>query len=183
MRFESDRIERDKAVDELLDLARVAKESHIGAAIRHDRQVLHARAKDLAHDGHRLAPGAPASDTDRHSVSEFGDCLFLRSPLIHEWHFLLIRWSSRGGLIGAAATAIARAQKRWAFEIMRAYVPESGSGPRSCGRSGFEKKNRFVVESRGLKSARGGSGSTAQDELRPGPAGHTITRRSVSFDP
>ena len=56
MRFERNHVERHEAEHHLAHLVRRAQQADIGAAVRDDRQVLQVRARDLAHQRHRLAP-------------------------------------------------------------------------------------------------------------------------------
>ena len=50
-----------------------AEQTDVGAAVRDDRQVLHSRAAQRAHEGHRLAPRSPSADADGHAVANLAD--------------------------------------------------------------------------------------------------------------
>ena len=68
MGFERNEIQRDEGKDQFLDLARSAQHAHVGATIGNHRQVFHGAAQNLAHQCHRLAPGAPTAKSHGHAV-------------------------------------------------------------------------------------------------------------------
>ena len=73
VRLERNRIERHEAADDLLHLADRAEQADVGPAVRDDRQIPERRARDGAHQRHRLAARPPAADAEGHAVSELGD--------------------------------------------------------------------------------------------------------------
>jgi hypothetical protein len=83
MGLERDRVQGHEAVDEAPDLAGAAEQAHVGPAVADDGEVAQGRAQDLAHEGHRLAPRAPAADPERHAVAQLGDDLRRRHALVH----------------------------------------------------------------------------------------------------
>ncbi len=83
MRLERNHVERHEAEDQLADLAGGAQQADVRAAVRHQCEILHVGAHDLADQGHRLAACAPAADADRHAVAQLGDHVGGRHSLVH----------------------------------------------------------------------------------------------------
>ena len=81
--LQRDGVEGGEAEDQLLHLAGGAQHADLGAAIGHHGEVLELGAEDLAHDGHGLAPGAPAPEADGHAVAQAGDDIRRRHLFVH----------------------------------------------------------------------------------------------------
>ena len=88
------------------DLRR-AQEPDVGPAVGDHGEVSDAGAQDLADHRHRLAPGAPAPDSDGHSVPELADCFGGGRALVHGGNMITRRIVSvqvtpLGDLIGSS---------------------------------------------------------------------------------
>jgi hypothetical protein len=70
VRLQRDRVEGDEGEDQLLDLAGGAEHADVRTAVGHHGQVLQVGAQHFAHQGHRLAPRAPAADADGHAGAQ-----------------------------------------------------------------------------------------------------------------
>ena len=81
-RLERDRVEGHEGVDELAHLARGTEQADVGPAVGDHRQVLHVRPAQCPHQGHRLAPRAPAADPDGHPVLDAADGVVDRHHLV-----------------------------------------------------------------------------------------------------
>src|SRR5439155_6195611 len=114
-----DGVERDERIDDLANLARATQQPDVGATVRHDAEVLRRRPAQRAHQGHRLAPRAPAADTDGHAVADLGGDLvdgdaFVRNhcgSILTGWQ--IVGAEVRGRCFSAGRGRSARMPGRW----------------------------------------------------------------------
>ena len=125
VRLERDRVERDEAVDQPLDLAGGAEQADVGAAVGDDGEVGQVGAQDRAHQRHRLAPRAPAADPDRHPGAQLRDDLLLCHPLVSHLGFAAsVLFRLRNRLSKQALGSLAADSPGWKLERRR----QIGSG-------------------------------------------------------
>ena len=101
MRVQGEMIQRNKAEDQLLHLARRHQGPDVGAAVADDGQVLKVRTRDGAHEGHGLSARGPTPDSDGHSVAQAGDKAIQIQPFIQ--HAVTLR---EAGKIGSCHDAM-----------------------------------------------------------------------------
>ncbi len=87
-RLERDRVEGGERIGHVAGLARLEQQSDVGAGVGDDAEVGQVAAQDRPHQGHRLAPRAPAADADGHPGPDPGDDLLGGHQLARHAHFL-----------------------------------------------------------------------------------------------
>ncbi|MNO95863.1 hypothetical protein D3C76_875170 [compost metagenome] len=96
VRFQRNKVQGNEGEHQFPDLAGRAEHADIGTAVGNHGQVLEVRAQNLAHQRHRLAPRAPATDTDGHAVTQLADDLGGGHLLVHRhvphWRPTLKSW-------------------------------------------------------------------------------------------
>ena len=103
VRIERDGVEGDEAAHDLAHLAGGAEQADVGAAVGHDGEVGQVRAADGAHDGHGLAPRAPAADADGHARAELADDVVDGGALVgHQVDVSASRFSTKAARCSSA---------------------------------------------------------------------------------
>ncbi len=77
VRFERDRVERDKPEHQTADLPGRAQQPDVRTAVRDHGQVPQVASQDRSDQRHRLATRAPAADADGHARPQAGDYVVL----------------------------------------------------------------------------------------------------------
>ena len=103
VRIERDGVEGDEAAHDLFHLAGGAEQPHVGAPVRHDREIGQVGTADGAHDGHGLAARAPAADADRHAGAELADDVVDGGALVgHQVEVSASRFSTKAARCSSA---------------------------------------------------------------------------------